>query len=121
MLRRFACIDESRLRAEKDGVQARLAVFDARCGYLQEIAAAHRVHRPSQHDSLTPVVQETLLDADQALGIDLWKRALFVYLWLRHSDGHTWVLFCDLRNVRFWKEGPAPGCRWLPVAERFPL
>jgi hypothetical protein len=125
MLRRFACIDESGLRAEKDGVQARLAVFDARCGCLQEIAAVHRIHRLSQHNSLTPVIQETLLDADQALGINLWKRPLFVYMWLRHSEGHIWVLSCGFRNVRLWKEGPALGvigslCRLL-VAERFPL
>jgi hypothetical protein len=75
----------------------------------------HPVGRLSQHNNLTPVIQEKLLDADQALGINSWKRPLFVYLWLRHSDGHIWVLSCDFRNVRLRNKGPAPECRWQTV------
>lgn len=107
MLRRFAYLNESRLHAAKNDVQAPQTEFDSRWGRLQQIVALNRVHRVSQPNNLAQVNQGPLLDTDQALGAKVSERCLLKYLWLRLSGGRIGILSFDFINVRFWNKRPA--------------
>lgn len=100
MRRRFACINESRLHAAKNDVEAPLAEFDSCCRPLQQMVVLHRGRRLSQYNNLTQVIQEPLLDAEQALGASWCKQPSSDDLWLRLSGVRVGILFSDFRNVK---------------------